>query len=147
MDSSKVYLTQTDTTVGFLSGDDKKLALIKQRSVSKKTLQVVSSFKKLQHKTRVPKRFRKLIRNSKLTSFIYPKGLAFRVVPNNSTHHSFIKKFDCLYSTSANKTGDDYDENFAKNNSDIIVYNQSDFQQNNSSKIYKITKQKLRKIR
>lgn len=29
MDASKVYLVQTDTTVGFLSQDDKKLSCIK----------------------------------------------------------------------------------------------------------------------
>ena len=41
MDSSLVYLTQTGTTVCFLSFDDKKLSMIKQRDLNKKTLQVI----------------------------------------------------------------------------------------------------------
>ena len=36
MDKDKIYLAQTDTTVGFLSSDDKKLSDIKQRPETQK---------------------------------------------------------------------------------------------------------------
>ena len=72
MDSSLVYLVQTDTTVGFSSSNDEKLSVVKQRPKSKKILHTVDSFKTLQEHTRVPKKYRKRVRNSKKTTFIYP---------------------------------------------------------------------------
>jgi rhodanese-related sulfurtransferase len=102
MDSSKIYLVQTDTTVGFLSSDDKKLSHIKQRPQSQKILQVVDSFKILKQNTRIPNTHKKRIRRSKRTTIIYPNGLSFRVVPNDDKHHNFIKKVKKMYSTSAN---------------------------------------------
>ena len=81
MDSSLVYLVQTDTTVGFSSSSDEKLSAIKQRPQSKKILHTIDSFKILQEYTRVPKKFRKRVRNSKKTTFIYPNGKSFRVIP------------------------------------------------------------------
>jgi len=144
--SSLVYLTQTDTTVGFLSSDDKKLSCIKQRDPNKKTLQVVDSFQTLQSCTRIPKRFRKEIRKSKKTTYIYPNKKAFRVVDKNSIHHQFIKKFSALYSTSANITANNFNEEFAINNADIIIYN-GKFQETTSSSIYLLTKNKKKRIR
>ncbi len=147
MNKNLVYLAQTDTTVGFLSSDDKKLSIIKQRDTNQKILQVVDSFKTLKKYTRIPKKMRKKVRYSKLTTFIYPNQLSFRVVNNNSQHHNFIKKFNCLYSTSANITKKDYDEDFAFSNSDIILFTKNKFSQNISSKIYKINNKKIKKLR
>ena len=65
MDSSLIYLVQTDTTVGFSSLNGEKLSFIKQRPTSKKILHTVDSFKTLNQNARVPKSFRKIIRNSK----------------------------------------------------------------------------------
>jgi tRNA A37 threonylcarbamoyladenosine synthetase subunit TsaC/SUA5/YrdC len=59
MDASNVYLTQTDTTVGFLCNNDKKLSGIKKRPISQKILQVVDSFSTLKQKVRVPNQFKK----------------------------------------------------------------------------------------
>ncbi len=78
MDSSLVYLVQTDTTVGFSSSNDEKLSLIKQRPTSKKILHTVDSFKTLNQNTRIPKRFRRVIRNSKKTTYVYPNLKSFR---------------------------------------------------------------------
>jgi tRNA A37 threonylcarbamoyladenosine synthetase subunit TsaC/SUA5/YrdC len=104
MDSSLVYLVQTDTTVGFSSLSDEKLSFIKQRPTSKKILHTVDSFKTLNQNTRVPKKFRKIVRNSKKTTFIYVNQKSFRVVNQDSKFYDFIHKFSILYSTSANKT-------------------------------------------
>jgi tRNA A37 threonylcarbamoyladenosine synthetase subunit TsaC/SUA5/YrdC len=147
MDPKLVYLTQTDTTAGFLSSDDKSLSLKKQRDPNQKTLQVVESFSTLKKKTRVPNRFKKLIRNSKKTTFIYKSGQSFRVVDKNTKHHNFLQKFGCLYSTSANKTKEKFDMEFAFANSDVIVYNEPLFKEKIGSSIYKINNSAIKKIR
>ena len=100
MDSSLVYLVQTDTTVGFSSSNDEKLSLIKQRPTNQKILQTVDSFKTLKQNTRVPKEFRKRVRNSKKTTFIYPNTHSFRVISKDDRFFRFIHKFKSLYSTS-----------------------------------------------
>ncbi len=146
MDSSLVYLTQTDTTVGFLSSDNKKLSTIKKRDLSKKTLKVVDSFETLKQNVRVPKNFRKVVRNAKKTTFIYSNKEAFRVVDTSSEHHFFLKKFHSLYSTSANITQDSFDEEYAIQNADVVVYAKK-FKETTPSSIYKLSKLKKKLIR
>ena len=145
LNKNKIYLTQTDTTVGFLSNDFKKLNKIKNRSVSKKVLIEVDSFKTLKKLTRIPKKYKKIIRNSKKTTFIYPNKNSFRVVFDKN-HLNFLKKFNFLYSTSANLTGESFIESKAVKLANIIVYNNT-FKEKNPSKIFKISKNKIKKIR
>lgn len=147
MNKDLVYLVQTDTTVGFSSSNDEKLSAIKQRPSSQKILQTLDSFDTLKNKTRVPKAFRKKIRNSKKTTFIYPNKNSFRVISKDDTFHSFIFKFNNLYSTSANLSTKNFDMDFAKENSDIIVYTKDDFSEKNSSNIFILSKNKVKKIR
>lgn len=147
MDSSKVYLVQTDTTVGFLSNNPEKLSKIKQRNSKQKILRAVDSFQTLQKHTRVPNKFKKQIRNSTQTTFIYPNGDSFRVVDKNNIHQNFLRKFHILYSTSANITKQEFDENFALQNSDVALFSKNGFQNKSSSKIYKINATKIKKIR
>ncbi|WP_421716451.1 Sua5 YciO YrdC YwlC family protein [Arcobacter arenosus] len=145
--SEKVYLVQTDTTVGFSSSSDEKLSGIKQRPNSQKMLQTVDSFKTLNSFTRVPKEHRKRVRHSKKTTFIYPNGNSYRVIFQDSDFYNFIKKFKSLYSTSANLTGKNFDEIFAKEKSDVIVYSKDNFNETTASTIYKLSKIKKKKIR
>ena len=147
MDSSLVYLVQTDTTVGFSSLNDEKLSFIKQRPTSKKILHTVDSFKTLNEHTRVPKNFRKKVRNSKKTTFIYPNTKSFRVVDNDSVFYDFIHKFGILYSTSANKTTESFDKNFALNGADVIVENKKGFFETKASSIIKLSKASLKRLR
>ena len=147
MNPSLIYLTQTDTTVGFLSNNDKKLASAKQRDSKQKILQVVTTNRKLKKLVRVPHKHKKFIRKSKLTTFIYPNNLAFRVINTESSHQNFLQKFDLMYSTSANKTKNSFDENYALDKCDIAVYSKELFQEKQASKIYKINKTKIKKIR
>jgi len=107
----------------------------------------LSSFSKLKEKTRVPNKYKKLIRNSKLSSFIFPNKNSYRVISKNSEHHSFIKKIPFLYSTSANENKKDFCNEFALEQSDVVIYTKDDFSMNNSSSIYKITNHKIKKIR
>jgi tRNA A37 threonylcarbamoyladenosine synthetase subunit TsaC/SUA5/YrdC len=147
MDSSLVYLVQTDTTVGFSSYNDEKLSLIKQRPTSKKILHTVDSFKTLTQHTRVPKSFRKKVRNSKRTTFVYPNTKSFRVVPKNSDFYDFIHKFNILYSTSANKTAESFDKDFATIGADILVEDKKGFYETKASTIIKLSKKALKKLR
>lgn len=147
MDSSLVYLVQTDTTVGFSSSNDEKLSNVKQRPISKKILHTVDSFKTLQKYTRVPKKFRKEVRKSTLTTFIYPNLKSFRVINKDKTFYDFIHKFGILYSTSANKTGEKFEYNFAETHSNVIVEDKNNFFESSSSRIIKITKKLKKTIR
>ena len=147
MNKDSVYLIQTDTTVGFLSNNDKKLAQTKKRPSSQKMLQVVDSFKTLKQQIRIPKKHRKLIRNSIKTTFIYPNGNSYRVIDKNMSHHNFIEKFGIMYSTSANITKNSFNLDYAVSNSDIVVESSKGFYESTPSKMFKISNRKIIKIR
>ncbi len=147
MDKKLVYLVQTDTTVGFSSADDEKLSAIKKRPKSQKILQTVDSFYELQKNTRVPKKFRRRVRNSNKISYIYPNGKSFRLIDKKSLFYDFISKFGSLYSTSANITKNNFEYEYAFKKSDVIVFSKDGFSEKNSSSIYKISKNKIKKIR
>jgi len=147
MDKKLVYLVQTDTTVGFSSSNDEKLSDIKKRPRYQKILQTVNSFETLKSMTRVPKNFRKIVRKSKTSTFIYPNLNSFRVILKSDSFYPFISKFKSLYSTSANLTTKKFEYNFAYENSDVIVYTKNGFNENISSSMYKINKKRIVKIR
>uniref|UniRef100_UPI0040482A68 Sua5 YciO YrdC YwlC family protein n=1 Tax=Aliarcobacter sp. TaxID=2321116 RepID=UPI0040482A68 len=147
MNSSLVYLVQTDTTVGFSSFDDEKLSAIKQRPSSKKILHTVDSLKTLKENTRIPRNYRKKVRNSKKTTFIYPNGKSFRVVNKSSDFYDFIHKFGILYSTSANKTAEKFDKDFATIGADILVEDKRGFYETQASTIIKLSKKSFKKLR
>jgi len=109
MNSSLVYLVQTDTTVGFSSFDDEKLSAIKQRPS--------------------------------------PNGKSFRVVNKSSDFYDFIHKFGILYSTSANKTAEKFDKDFATIGADILVEDKRGFYETQASTIIKLSKKSFKKIR
>jgi tRNA A37 threonylcarbamoyladenosine synthetase subunit TsaC/SUA5/YrdC len=130
-----------------LSNDWHKLSLIKNRPTEQKMLCEVDCFKTLLKHTRVPKQFKKKVRKSKLTTFIYPNTTSFRVVDKNHKHYEFIRKFKTMYSTSANLTKKQFEKDWAIEKADIIVEDQDGFSENQSSKIYKITNNRIKKIR
>jgi tRNA A37 threonylcarbamoyladenosine synthetase subunit TsaC/SUA5/YrdC len=144
-ENSPIFLVQTDTTVGFLCSDLKKLSSIKGRSTQQKAIQAVDSLATLKQNTNVPKKFRNFVRRSQKTTFIYPSGDSFRVVSKNSEHHHFLSKFGKLYSSSANYTQKKFDRIFAIESCDIIVGD--DFTEESPSKIYKLTKTKSIRVR
>ncbi|WP_417332683.1 Sua5 YciO YrdC YwlC family protein [Halarcobacter sp.] len=147
MDTNLIYLVQTDTTVGFSSANDEKLATVKRRPKSQKILQTLDSFATLKKFTRVPKNHRKRVRNSKKSTFIYPNMNSYRVVDRNDKFYSFIKKFKAHYSTSANHTKKSFEKDFALANSDVIVSSKEGFSEKVSSSIYLLKKSKIKKIR
>lgn len=147
MNKELIYLVQTDTTVGFSSSNDEKLSNAKQRPTSQKILQTVDSFSTLKEKTRVPKNFRKKVRNAKKSTFIYPNGDSFRLIDSKYKFYEFISKFGSLYSTSANLTKNSFEYDYAESKSDVIVFSKEGFCEKASSSIYKLNRRKILKIR
>jgi tRNA A37 threonylcarbamoyladenosine synthetase subunit TsaC/SUA5/YrdC len=146
MDKNLVYFTQTDTTVGFLSQNANRLYDTKKRDKNKKFITVCNNFDTLKTITRVPKKFKNLVRNSKKTTFVYPNNLAIRVVKDKE-HLKFLNKIKWSYSSSANLSNCEFDLNFATNNADVIIYSKEVFTQKESSKIIKLTKNRKIKLR
>ncbi|NWF67118.1 MAG: Sua5 YciO YrdC YwlC family protein [Campylobacterales bacterium] len=141
-----IFLTQTDTTVGFLSKNPKILNLAKRRDENQKILKVVSSFHELKNQTRVPNRFKRFLRHSKKATFIYPNGDSFRVVFDKQ-HKEFLKKFGSFYSTSANENKKSFDLEYAISKCDCVVEDSRGFFEDTPSKIYKINRTQIKKIR
>ncbi len=146
MNAQKLFLAQSDTTAGFLSQSSKKLADAKKRDPNQPFLICVDSYKKLKKLTRVPKTHKKLIRRVDKTSFLYLNKKAIRVA--KEPHHvKFLKKFDFLYSTSANINKEKFDLNYAKSSAEIIVEDCRAFYETDASQIFKLGKKKIHKLR
>ncbi|ALV23945.1 threonylcarbamoyl-AMP synthase TsaC [Campylobacter iguaniorum] len=139
-----IYLAQTDTTAGFLSQSLLEINLAKGRRSDQPCLICVSKFKNLAKFTRIPTKFKNLVRRSSKTTFIYPNKQALRVVKNHP-HSQFLDDIIWAYSSSANAHGKGFDIEFAKAKADVII--DEEFHQSSPSKIYKISRTKLRKIR
>ena len=143
---NKVILTQTDTTVGFLSTDPRKLAKAKKRDITQPFLLCVDSFKKQKKLTRTPKKFRSFVRRSKKTTFLYPNKKAIRVV-RDEKHNQLLKKFDFLYSTSANENQKAFVKNYAIQHADIMIETSKGLQEIAPSAIMILTKSKIHMLR
>ncbi|MDD3462202.1 MAG: Sua5/YciO/YrdC/YwlC family protein [Sulfurospirillaceae bacterium] len=146
MNPTKVYLVQTETTVGFLSQSADALASTKNRPQTKPFLISVDSIETLKKFARIPKNFSKAVRRAEKTTYVFPCNLAVRVVKQRS-HLDFLKKLTWSYSTSANASGKNFNEAFAREKADIIVETCSGFFEDCPSAIYKIGRQKIRKLR
>ena len=146
MDENLIYFTQTDTTVGFISQNSKNLYLIKERDTNKKFIKVCNSLNSLQNFTRVPKKFKNKVRNSKKITFVYPNNKAIRVIQDDE-HLKFLNKIKWGYSSSANKSNEEFNLQFALEKSNIIIYSKKEFNDKTPSKIYKISKNRIKKLR
>ncbi|PHR58091.1 MAG: Sua5 YciO YrdC YwlC family protein [Arcobacter sp.] len=144
--NNKVFLVQTDTTVGFLSQNSQSLAEIKERPPHKPFVQVTSTFKTLKTMVRVPLFHKNTVRRGKKQTFVYSNNKAIRVVKDKD-HARFIKPFGWFYSTSANEKALSYNKEFAEASSDIIIENIKGLFEGESSSIYKLGKIKMRRLR
>jgi len=143
--NSNLYLTQTDTSIGFICQDVSKIDKAKKRKPNKYYIKVVNSLETLKTFTRVPNKHKNRVRRAKRTTFIMPNSLSFRVV-KNTKHNLLLDRLKWLYSSSANLSGEAYDEVYAKNNGEVIV--SSPRQQNGqASKIYQLSQTNIRSIR
>ena len=138
-----VILTQTDTTVGFLSQNETKLQKIKSRPSSKPFIKVYKNFNALEF--RIPKSKHKLLRRAKRTTFIV-QDIAFRVAPNK-LHSQILRDSLWNYSTSANESGKEYNRDFCEEKADIIVEDKDGLFEAKASKLLKINAKKIRRVR
>ena len=144
--TKKIFLVQTDTTVGFLSHSAQKLADTKQRPTNKPFVQTCASLKVLKTLARVPKKHRNRVRRAEKTTFVYSNNKAIRVVKDEA-HADFIKPFKWFYSSSANESTLSYDKEFANVKSDIIIENAKGLFEGESSSIYKLSRNKMKRLR
>jgi len=140
-----VILTQTDTTVGFLSQNKQKLDFIKSRPSHKPYLINFFDFATLKEHLRVPKTKRKMIRRAKKTTFIV-KDQAFRVAKPQTTS-KLLRDLKWCYSTSANESGKNYDEAFALQYADVVIKNKVGLFETTPSKLLKINHKKSLRLR
>ena len=139
-----VFLTDTDTTIGFVSQNYKKLSIIKNRLPNKHYIKALSSLKELKKDTRVPTIHKNRVRRAKRTTFII-KSKSYRVIKDKN-HLLLLKRLKWAYTTSANLSGKEYKKSFAKNSCDIEVSSNLD-RVKNSSKIYRLNNLNIKRVR
>lgn len=144
--STQVVLTQTDTTVGFLSQNATRLKEIKSRDSSKPFIQVYKSFKVLKkEKIRVPNSKKNLVRRAKKTTFI-TKNIAFRIAEDR-LNSSLLRSIQWNYSTSANEGGKHFERVFCEEKADIIIEDKNILFEGISSSLYKINSKRSKRLR
>ena len=139
-----IFLTQTDTTVGFVSQNSCRLTQVKERPPNKHYIRAVNSLRTLTHFTRIPSSHKKRVRRARRTTFIMPSGDSFRLIRERG-HLLLINRLTWAYTTSANLSGEPYDEAFAKEAADIVITPLQT--KRNASAIYRLGKNRLKRIR
>jgi len=140
----KVFLTQTDTTIGFLSQNANKLTLIKQRPPHKHYITAVNTLKTLQNFTRIPHIHKNRVRRSNKTTFILPNKRSYRVI-HDKHHLQLLNRLQWAYTSSANLSNQNYNETFVREVADIIIEPLQAYTK--SSTIYKLGKQMIKRVR
>jgi len=144
MSKKLVYLTQTDTTIGFISQDAKRLTEIKQRPPYKHYIKAIDSLDTLKKHARIPNRYKNRLRRARRSTFILPNGASYRVI-YDPKHLELISKLAWAYTTSANLSDHTYDEHWARNMADKVI---EPLKGNSEpSKLYKINNRRLKRIR
>ncbi len=141
-----IILTQTDTTVGFLSQNIEKLYEIKSRPSTKPFIKVYKNFKSfLQDGNRVINSRKKLVRRSKKTTFII-NNFSFRIAPFTLNSQIF-RDSSWFYSTSANRSSERFSRDFCESKADIIIEYINSLVEKDSSALIKLNRKKKRKLR
>ena len=140
----KVFLTQTDTTIGFVSQNADRLTQIKQRPPHKHYIKAVNSLTTLKTFARVPQIHRNRVRRARKTTFIMPNGNSYRVIKDKH-HLLLLDRLKWAYTTSANLSNEAYDESFAREMADVII--EPIRQTSQASQIFKLGNFSLKRIR
>jgi len=141
---NSLILTNTDTTIGFISQNSQKIDKAKKRPPNKHYIRAVNSLRTLKKFTRVQNRYKNLVRRAKKSSFII-KSNSYRVI-KNTKHNLLLDRFKWAYSSSANLSGEDFDEVYAKDMAEIIVF-EPNTTNSKASKIYKIRNERIKRVR
>ena len=139
-----VFLTQTDTTIGFVSQNANRLTHLKQRPPHKYYIKAVNSLHTLKKFTRIPSSHKNRVRRSNKTTFILPNGYSYRII-NDPHHLLLLNRLTWAYTTSANLSNMPYDEIYAKEAADVIITPLKNTQE--ASGILKINKKSIKKVR
>ena len=139
-----VFLTQTDTTIGFVSQNAERLTGTKQRAPHKHYIRAVNSLRTLHRLTRVPSKYKNRVRRQKKTTFIFPNGLSYRII-RDPHHLLLLNRLTWAYTSSANVSNAPYDEAYAKRVADVIITPLRETTQ--ASHIYKLGNKVLKKVR
>ena len=140
-----IYLTQTDTTVGFVSQNSSKIDQAKKRLPNKHYIRAVNSLKTLQEFSRVPNRHKNRVRRSKRTTFIMPNTLSFRVI-KDCEHSLLLDRLKWAYSSSANLSGYEYDDKYARDVAEVIV-GSANSHNRKASRIYILSNSSIKLVR
>ena len=140
-----VVLAQTDTTVGLLSRDGGRLNRVKGRRADQPLIRTVKNLAVLREFVRVPMVHKNAVRRARKTTFIFPNGASLRVITGR--HRAFFEHINWGYSTSANKTGEAIDIEWAKSGSDVWVLPADGFCESAPSVIIKLSKNNKKKVR
>jgi tRNA A37 threonylcarbamoyladenosine synthetase subunit TsaC/SUA5/YrdC len=143
---NRVFLVQTDTTVGFLSQNAAALEQVKGRPEGKQFLKVFADLRTYKASGgRVPPKYRTAVRRAKKTTFI-ARNRAFRIV-SDTEHHRFLQRYGWMYSTSANPSGCAYKRSFCEAEADIIVEDPGGLHEAPPSSIVRLGRTKRRSVR
>ncbi len=171
-----VFLAQCDTTAGFLSANEMRIKELKNSPKDKAILRESCDLAHIKTLSRIPRILQKHLRRAKKTTFIFDNNLSFRVVGEShldsdsylggesreshlmseshesksksaNLHHTFLKQFGTLFSSSANQKGKKFERNFALNCADIIVCDNRGFFEDSPSSIFRVKKSKIKQIR
>lgn len=151
-----IFLTQSDTTAGFLSANPLQILKAKNSPKDKAMLRESCDLEHIKDLSRLPKILQKAIRRTKKTTFVFDNNLSFRVINDSnsdfsnakdSLHRGFLKQFGVLFSSSANKKGEKFKLDFAQKNADIIVRDVRGIYEDLPSHIFKVKKSKIKKLR
>lgn len=146
MSDRLLYLAQSDTTVGFLSKDSKKLDSAKCRDENKSYILAIDSLALLKKSKRIPYFFKNYARRAKVT-IAFSGGVSYRVI-RKKEHLRFIKKFeDGIYTTSANLSGHKFFLEFALNQVDVALFQKGGFFESTPSKILKVGRKNIKRLR
>jgi len=144
--NQQVVLTQTDTTVGFLSQNGAKLAYIKSRSSHKPFIKVFQNFKSFHnYSMRIPNTQKNRVRRMQKSSFVV-KNNSFRIAPS-PLDSAILRMMKWSYSTSANESGKGFEQNFCEQKADIIIEDKRGLYENSASNIYKLNNKKIVRLR
>jgi len=144
--AQSVFLTSTDTTMGFVSQNATRIDTLKHRLSGKHYIIALPTLEALKTNARVPQKYKNHLRRGVKTTFILPNTHSYRII-KGTIHTQLLEQIGWVYTTSANLSGKGYDENFAKNRADIIVASPITTIQNTPSKILKISNTKVRRVR
>lgn len=141
-----LYLAQTDTTAGFLAHNPDTIARAKNRETNKPFVWTTARLSNLREVVRVPKKFATRVRKSRRCTFII-RNRAVRLVAD-CPHAGFLQRFDGLFSSSANKSGERFCMDFALRSARICVFERENpLCERTPSKIYRLNHHTIKRIR